>query len=102
MRNNIVHIGAGELTYEIRAIVDIADKLKKLGIKTNMENIGDPVAKGERIPDWMKKIVAELAMKAQPKLLILYHQMYREEDVVREMREAYKGKFVSGRDLEVY
>jgi hypothetical protein len=47
MRTNIVHIGAGELTYEIRAIVDIADKLKALGIKTNMENIGDPVAKGE-------------------------------------------------------
>lgn len=63
MRNNIVHIGAGELTYEIRAIVEIAEKLNKLGIKTNMENIGDPVAKGEKIPLWMKKIVADLAMK---------------------------------------
>ncbi len=63
MRTNIVHIGAGELTYEIRAIVDIADKLKALGIKTNMENIGDPVAKGEEIPAWMKKIVADLAME---------------------------------------
>jgi alanine-synthesizing transaminase len=63
MRNNIVHIGAGELTYEIRAIVEIAEKLKKMGIKTNMENIGDPVAKGENIPPWMKKIVADLAMK---------------------------------------
>ncbi len=63
MRNNIVHIGAGELTYEIRAIVEIAEKLRKLGIKTNMENIGDPIAKGEKIPDWMKKIVADLAMK---------------------------------------
>ena len=62
MRNNIVHIGAGELIYEIRAIVDIADKLKDLGIKTNMENIGDPIAKGEKIPAWMKKIVADLAM----------------------------------------
>jgi aspartate/methionine/tyrosine aminotransferase len=62
MRNNIVHIGAGELTYEIRAIVEIADKLKTLGIKTNMENIGDPIAKGEKIPKWMKKIVADLAM----------------------------------------
>jgi len=62
MRNNIVHIGAGELTYEIRAIVEIADKLKALGIQTNMENIGDPIAKGEKIPDWMKKIVADLAM----------------------------------------
>jgi len=63
MRNNIVHIGAGELTYEIRAIVEIADKLKTLGINTNMENIGDPIAKGEKIPQWMKKIVADLAMQ---------------------------------------
>ncbi|PLX83169.1 MAG: aminotransferase [Desulfuromonas sp.] len=63
MRNNIVHIGAGELTYEIRAIVEIAEKLQHLGIKTNMENIGDPIAKGEKIPEWMKAIVADLAMK---------------------------------------
>ena len=63
MRNNIVHAGAQELTYEIRAIVAIAEKLNKLGMKTNMENIGDPVAKGEKIPMWMKKIVAELAMQ---------------------------------------
>ncbi|MGE4345526.1 MAG: pyridoxal phosphate-dependent aminotransferase [Geoalkalibacter sp.] len=63
MRNNIVHIGAGELTYEIRAIVAIAEKLNQLGIKTNMENIGDPVAKGEIIPQWMKEIVADMAMK---------------------------------------
>lgn len=63
MRNNIVHIGAGELTYEIRAIVEIAETLGRLGIKTNMENIGDPIAKGEKIPEWMKKIVADLAMK---------------------------------------
>jgi aspartate/methionine/tyrosine aminotransferase len=63
MRNNIVHIGAGELTYEIRAIVEIADKLQQMGIKINMENIGDPIAKGEKIPDWMKKVVADLVMQ---------------------------------------
>ena len=63
MRNNIVHIGAGELTYEIRAIVEIAEKLQGLGLKVNMENIGDPVAKGEKIPLWMKRIVADLAMQ---------------------------------------
>jgi len=63
MRNNIVHIGAGELVYEIRAIVEIADKLKEMGIKTNMENIGDPIAKGEKIPQWMKEVVAELVMQ---------------------------------------
>lgn len=63
MRNDIVHIGAGELTYEIRAIVEIAEKLQKLGLKVNMENIGDPVTKGEKIPLWMKEIVADLAMQ---------------------------------------
>lgn len=63
MRNNIVHIGAGELVYEIRAIVEIADKLQQMGIKINMENIGDPIAKGEKIPQWMKEVVAELVMQ---------------------------------------
>lgn len=63
MRNNIVHIGAGELTYEIRAIVKVAEEMNRLGLKTNMENIGDPVAKGEKIPLWIKEIVSGLAMQ---------------------------------------
>ncbi|MFH1076703.1 MAG: pyridoxal phosphate-dependent aminotransferase [Pseudomonadota bacterium] len=63
MRTEIVHSGAGELTYEIRAIVSIAERMQQLGIKINMENIGDPVAKGEKIPLWMKEIVAGLAME---------------------------------------
>ncbi|MEA3544622.1 MAG: pyridoxal phosphate-dependent aminotransferase [Thermodesulfobacteriota bacterium] len=63
MRNNIVHIGAGELTYEIRAIVTIAEEMNRLGLKTNMENIGDPVTKGEKIPLWIKEIVSGLTMQ---------------------------------------
>jgi len=63
LRTNIVHIGAGELSYEIRNIVSTGEKLEKLGLKTNWENIGDPVAKGERIPTWMKEIVAEAVME---------------------------------------
>ncbi len=59
MRTNIVHIGAGELTYEIRNIVNVGEKLQKLGLKTNWENIGDPIAKGEIVPEWMKEIVVE-------------------------------------------
>ena len=59
MRTNIVHIGAGELTYEIRNIVNVGEKLQKLGVRVNWENIGDPVAKGEKMPDWMKDIVVE-------------------------------------------
>ncbi len=59
MRTDILHVGAGELTYEIRNIVNVGKKLQKLGVKVNWENIGDPIAKGEKIPDWMKNIVAE-------------------------------------------
>jgi alanine-synthesizing transaminase len=59
MRTDIVHIGAGELTYEIRNIVSVGEKLQELGMKTYWENIGDPVAKGEIMPQWMKDIVSE-------------------------------------------
>jgi len=61
MRTHIIHIGAEELTYEIRNIIRVADKLQELGVPIYLENIGDPVAKGEKIPVWMKEIVAELA-----------------------------------------
>ncbi|MDW7774341.1 MAG: pyridoxal phosphate-dependent aminotransferase [Desulfobulbaceae bacterium] len=59
MRTDIVHIGAGELTYEIRNIVNVGEKLQKLGVPINWENIGDPIAKGEKIPLWMKEIVID-------------------------------------------
>jgi alanine-synthesizing transaminase len=61
MRTRIIHSGAEELTYEIRNIIRVADKLRELGVPVYLENIGDPVAKGEKIPVWMKEIVAELA-----------------------------------------
>ncbi len=63
MRTDILHIGAGKLNYEIRNIIRVAEKLQQLGVKVNLENIGDPVAKGEKIPGWMKTIVADLAMQ---------------------------------------
>jgi aspartate/methionine/tyrosine aminotransferase len=62
MRSDLVSVGAGEMTYEIRNIVNVAEKLQKHGIKINWENIGDPIIKGENIPVWMKEIVAREAM----------------------------------------
>jgi ribonuclease BN (tRNA processing enzyme) len=67
--------------------------------------------------DWRKyvtnfhtstKELAELATKAKPKLLILYHQMFfggekdTEEGMLKEIRESYPGKVVSAHDLDVY
>ncbi|WP_423792141.1 pyridoxal phosphate-dependent aminotransferase [Methanocaldococcus indicus] len=57
MRNPIIDIGAKELSYEIREIVEIAKKVKNYGKEIIWENIGDPIAKGEKIPDWIKEII---------------------------------------------
>jgi len=62
MRTGIIHIGAQELTYEIRNIIQVADKLQELGVPVYLENIGDPVAKGEKIPNLMKDIISRLVM----------------------------------------
>src|SRR4051794_10942087 len=63
MRNNIVHAGSSELTYEIRGIVALARQIEAHGVPIVWENIGDPVAKGEPIPTWMKEIVRDLALQ---------------------------------------
>lgn len=59
MRFDIAKGGSG-LTYEIRNIVGVANELQKRGVDVVWENIGDPVVKGEQIPEWMKKILAEI------------------------------------------
>jgi len=71
----------------------------------------------ESAADWRKYItsfhtsakeLAELATKAKPKLLVLYHQMFfggakdTEEGLLQEMRQHYPGKVVSAHDLDVY
>lgn len=63
MRKQIVEIGAKKLNYEIREIVDFAKEIEKLGQKITWENIGDPIAKGEQIPKWIREIVQKAADK---------------------------------------
>ena len=50
--------------------------------------------------------LAALAVKARPKLLVLYHQLFwgaTDDDLIREIRAAgYTGAIVSGKDLDVY
>ncbi|MBV9216984.1 MAG: MBL fold metallo-hydrolase [Acidobacteria bacterium] len=49
--------------------------------------------------------LADLAAKAKPKLLVLYHQLVWSstfEDLLQEVQERYKGKVVNGNDLDVY
>ncbi len=60
MRQELIRPGASELSYEIREIVKKADQLKALGETIYWENIGDPIQKHAKIPDWIKSIVSDL------------------------------------------
>src|SRR5262249_14592229 len=67
-----------------------------------------------RPPPWQRyhanfhtssKQLAEIAAQAQPKLLILYHQLFwgtSEEDLLKEISQFYRGKVVSAHDLDLY
>lgn len=49
--------------------------------------------------------LAELASRAKPELLILYHQLFwgvSEHQLLEEIREKYDGKVVSGNDLDIF
>jgi len=59
MRFDIAKSGSG-LIYEIRHIVAVANKLQEYGVELDWENIGDPVQKGEKIPDWMKEVIFDV------------------------------------------
>lgn len=63
MRTAIVHPGADNLRYEIRQIVEVAKAIQATGQPIRWENIGDPVAKGEQPPAWIKEIVGAAAQE---------------------------------------
>src|SRR6185369_6276336 len=66
-----------------------------------------------RTPDWQayhsqyhtsSAELADLARRARPKLLILYHQLYwgtTDTDLLGEVTAQYDGRVVSGKDLDV-
>jgi alanine-synthesizing transaminase len=60
MRQKLLREGADKLSYEIRGIVRKAEQLQKLGHPIYWENIGDPIQKNRKLPDWIKSIIADL------------------------------------------
>ena len=68
----------------------------------------------QRPPEWQRYHasfhtstveLAELAGRARPKLLVLYHQLFMgvtEEQLLAEIRALYSGEVASGKDLDVF
>ena len=49
--------------------------------------------------------LGEIASKINPKLLVLYHTLFwgaSEQDLIDEISEKYKGRFIVGKDLDVF
>lgn len=99
MRNRLVNPGAGELTYEIRNIVNVAEKLQKLGVKINWENIGDPVAKGEAIPSWMKEVVVGELMNDETYAYCPTRGILSTRKFICEQTNAYGGVQITPEDI---
>ncbi len=60
MRQKLLTEGSNELSYEIREIVKKAEQLKRLGIRISWENIGDPIQKNHKLPQWIKDVIVDL------------------------------------------
>ena len=60
MRTNIAIEGIRHLQYEIREIVDYGNQLVFMGLPMEWENIGDPIAAGEKVAPWIKDVVSDL------------------------------------------
>ncbi|MEP6946745.1 MAG: MBL fold metallo-hydrolase [Acidobacteriota bacterium] len=68
----------------------------------------------KRSPEWQKYHssfhtstyqLADIANRAKPKLLVLYHQLIwtsTVEEMLKEIRSKYSGRVVSGSDLDIY
>ena len=66
MRQNLLRANSKLLNYPIREVVTIGKEIEKLNnFPMIWENIGDPVAAGEEIPEWLKTIVRDHAASSQ-------------------------------------
>jgi alanine-synthesizing transaminase len=60
MRTNLVSPSSAHLSYAIRDIVKFAEVVRGHGVNITWENIGDPIAKGEKVEPWIREIVHEV------------------------------------------
>lgn len=100
MRLNIVHPGAGELTYEIREIVEVGRELARMGVPILWENIGDPVAKGEKIPQWIKDIITKTVVEDESSFAYSPTKgLLATREFISDMRNKERGVQITPEDI---
>ena len=99
---------SGDCTFDERLIENAT------GCDVLVHEVYSQAGFAKRPPKWQtyhsdfhtsSKQLAEIANRVKPGLLVLYHQLLwssTEEELVKEIQESYKGKVVSGHDLDVY
>jgi len=60
MRADLVSPSSAHLSYAIRDIVKFGDLVRQHGVEITWENIGDPIAKGEKVAPWIRAILHEV------------------------------------------
>jgi len=99
MRQHLLREGANELTYEIRGIVKKAVEIEKLGQTIFWENIGDPIQKNIKIPEWIKNIVVMLAQQDDTYSYCHSKGVYRTREFLAELNNERGGVQISADDI---
>lgn len=99
MRQKLLSDGAKELSYEIREIVKKAKVLQKEGVTITWENIGDPIQKNAKIPEWVKEIVNELTQDDKTYGYCDSKGEFKTRQFLAERNNAYDGVQVTADDI---
>jgi aspartate/methionine/tyrosine aminotransferase len=99
MRQRLLSEGANELSYEIREIVKKADHLRKLGVSISWENIGDPIQKNHKLPQWIKDIVSDLVKQDDVYSYCPSKGMLETREFLAAQTNAYGGVQITPEDI---
>lgn len=99
MRQKLLSEGANELSYEIREIVKKAEQLKKLGLKISWENIGDPIQKHHKLPQWIKDVIADLVKQDDVYSYCPSKGMLETREFLAAQTNAYGGVTITPEDI---
>ncbi len=99
MRQKLLSEGAKKLEYEIRNIVKKAEQIQKLGLPVYWENIGDPIQKNAKVPEWIKNIITKLVKEDSSYGYCHSKGVYKTRAFLAEKNNALGGVQITAEDI---